>query len=124
MAEGMDEAALGHVTCIACGRVSFTVSRETAEGWARDARRDFLMRRPAQAGVAPTYRPGDLSCLACRGTRFRAAREGDCPPGCTINPVVIGPGEGTLDAMTGGAGSRAAPYGAGDAAGSGAFAAS
>lgn len=80
------------VTCLGCGRVSFAVTEETARGWARQARRAFLMRRPAQVGRAPSYRLSDYACLGCRGTSFRPSRPGDCPPGCTINPVVLPPG--------------------------------
>lgn len=76
------------VTCVRCGWVSYPVTRAEAEATMLDARRRYIERHPAQAANAPGFSEALYACMGCGGTAFRAARDGDCPLGCTINPVI------------------------------------
>ncbi len=77
------------VTCLRCGRVSFAVSRA-------DAEREIAEFNAYYASLSDREKAnyGGLSslehyrCLQCGGSEFRQARDGDCPNGVTLNPVV------------------------------------
>lgn len=92
MFEAKAEATPKAVTCTRCGRVSFAVSRAEAElrvaehNAMRLEHRDNLRFWPAPASV-DRYR-----CLGCGGWGpYLPARPGDCPPGVTINAVIVDP---------------------------------
>ena len=84
------------VTCNKCGWVHFTVSKKYVENWKKTWKKyckewpeeklrsyGILNRQPPSA--LPYYR-----CFLCRNSykNFRPAKEGDCPDGCTINPIL------------------------------------
>lgn len=81
------------VTCLNCGRVHFEVSLE----YAKKEVADFNTWRQTQTQeVREMYGDRDsvlesyLQCMQCGSahTQFRDAVEGDCPPGCTLSPIV------------------------------------
>lgn len=84
--------ALQERACLACGWVHFGVSREYAES---EVARFNAFYEKADAETKACYGgPSSISnyehCMRCGGswTNFREAREGDCPDGCTLNPII------------------------------------
>lgn len=83
----------GAVTCGKCGWVHFSVTRKYAEEAVESFNRYFLNCTPEQkehfggkgANLAPY-----LSCMLCGSphTEFRDSKDGDCPDGCTLNPIL------------------------------------
>jgi hypothetical protein len=93
------------LTCNNCGWVHFGVSREYVEKqtqefgdyWDaadKETKESFWSR--AVRGPMPDLFPraehalGYTKCQRCRGsyTNFRESKEGDCPNGCTIGPIL------------------------------------
>lgn len=77
------------VTCLRCGWVSFAVTRaEAAREIAEfNAYYDSLSDREKARYGGPSSLD-QYTCLQCDGSEFREARDGDCPDGVTLNPVV------------------------------------
>lgn len=79
------------VTCIKCGLVSFAVTRAYAEAevasfnvyfnsLTTDEQQNFYGGKGASI---QSYK-----CMLCGGSLFRPSLPGDCPDGCTLNPVI------------------------------------
>ena len=89
------------VTCTKCGWVSFAVSREYAEKAVKGfidyynalshKDKEFWRGVNADGSLRPARMPSvaDYVCLHCSGSSFRPAKDGDCPGGCTLNPVIV-----------------------------------
>ena len=80
-------------TCNRCGRVAFGVTREYAEEQVASMNQ-FLDRATADVRESYGNRRAGIEayerCFHCGGphTDFRDAKEGDCPVGCTLQPVI------------------------------------
>lgn len=78
------------VTCVSCGWVSYSVTREHAE---EHVARHNARRAIDLEALRHWPRPMSIREYACRGCGgwgpYRPARQGDCPVGCTINAVVV-----------------------------------
>lgn len=83
------------VTCNACGRVhmAYTLAQAVAEYTSFNAYYEALTPSQQQ-----DYYGGQKSslehytrCLGCGGSyeNFRDAKDGDCPDGCTITPILL-----------------------------------
>lgn len=80
------------VTCNKCNWVSFGVTREFAEAEVKQFNEYFdgltvekqELYYGGQKSSAYHY-----TCLVCGGSSFRPSIDGDCPQGCTINPVIV-----------------------------------
>lgn len=77
------------VTCLRCGWVSYAVTKAHAEAHV-ERHNAFRLADPARLKHWPT--PASVEEYRCRGCGqwgpYRKARQGDCPTGATINPVV------------------------------------
>lgn len=82
------------VTCIKCGWVHMPVTREFAEASVADFNSYFdTLTKDKQDdyyGGRKSSLNSYLHCLNCGGphTNFRPTKEGDCPMGCTIGPII------------------------------------
>lgn len=82
------------VTCCGCGWVHFAVTQAFAES---QVRRFNEYYDTLTAGQRANYgnRRASLAdytgCRSCGRNEFRPAEPGDCPPGCTIGPVIHQP---------------------------------
>ncbi|MCJ2048802.1 hypothetical protein [Methylobacterium sp. J-070] len=78
------------VTCLACGWVSYAISRSQAEANVERFNR-FRAEDPSRLRYWPNPKAiGSYRCMGCSGWGpYRPAREGDCPRGATINPVLL-----------------------------------
>jgi hypothetical protein len=77
------------VTCLRCGWVSFAVTKAEAEREIAEFNAYFASLPEEQK--ARYTGPSSLDqyrCIGCEGSEFRQARDGDCPDGVTLNPVV------------------------------------
>lgn len=84
----------GEVTCNKCGWVHFQVSREYAENQVRNFNA-FYDRLDAKGKSNYAGHSNIENYETCRGFRcgenyknFRGTNPGDCPPGCTTNPII------------------------------------
>lgn len=84
------EMGPGEVTCVACGWVSYAVTRAEAES-------EVARMNAYLATLSPAARRGwspegasvaTYVCLNCGGAEFRPALPEDCPDGATVNPVI------------------------------------
>jgi hypothetical protein len=82
------------VTCNNCGWVHFAVTREYAENQTEDFNKYFDSlsvedRNKYYSGRKSTIRSYE-HCFRCDNpyTDFSPAEEGDCPDGCTIQPII------------------------------------
>jgi hypothetical protein len=81
-------------TCLKCGWVAFGVTREYAEDEV-ERFNAFFDASDAETREAYGNRHSTIKayehCMLCRGpwTNFRDAVEGDCPIGCTLNPIIV-----------------------------------
>lgn len=79
------------VTCNKCNWVSFAVTRQEAEQQIATFNKYFetLSKQQQQdyyGGKGSSI--DNYTCLYCNGSDFRPSQDGDCPDGCTINPVI------------------------------------
>lgn len=90
----MEKEERGSVTCLKCGWVSFEVSRKYAEDEAARFNAFFDTLTPEQQQDYYGGKKATITfyehCMLCGGsyTNFRPSRQGDCPDGCTINPIL------------------------------------
>lgn len=79
-------------TCESCGWVHFVMSRADAESSVEQFNKYFdSLDEATQNEFYGGKRAGiDAyeSCFCCRGTKFRDYRDGDCPVGVTLNPII------------------------------------
>lgn len=82
------------VTCNKCGWVHFAVSREFAEKQVEEFNQYFDSlsvgdRNDFYGGKKSTIRSYE-HCFFCDNTYkdFRPSKDGDCPLGCTIQPII------------------------------------
>lgn len=82
-----------NVTCNKCGRVHFGVTREDAQAEVDRFNRYFDTLTPENQEMFGRRSSIDSyeRCIACGNpyTNFRPSQPGDCPDGCTINPVIV-----------------------------------
>lgn len=80
-------------TCNKCGRVAFAVSRAYAETevakfntWFEQQTQETKDMYGGEGSSIEEYE----RCLMCGGSyeNFREAKEGDCPNGCTLSPII------------------------------------
>lgn len=84
MLRGMNE-----VTCLTCGWVSFGVSKEYAEAEVDKFNKWFdTQSEETQSMFSGHSSVENYRCLICGGVKFRPYIPGDCPDGCTLNPVI------------------------------------
>jgi len=89
-----DDQSISHRTCLKCGTVAFGVSRAFAE--------DGVVRFNAYFDTLPPEgkdmfgnRHSSITqyehCIRCDNSfaNFRDALPGDCPDGCTLNPIIV-----------------------------------
>lgn len=81
-------------TCNKCGWVHFAVSRKHAEDEVTKFNEyfDTLSKKEQDefySGKGSSIRQYE-HCMLCDGsyTNFRDSKYGDCPDGCTINPII------------------------------------
>ncbi|TXN41262.1 hypothetical protein FV232_09730 [Methylobacterium sp. WL30] len=78
------------VTCLACGWVSYAVTRAEAESEVARMR-EYLATLSAEDRRGWSEEGPSVEkyvCMGCGGREFRPARAEDCPDGATTNPVV------------------------------------
>lgn len=81
-------------TCNKCGWVHFGVSRKYAEDEVANFKVYFdslpKEKQDDFYGGKPSNIKNYEHCMFCHGpyTNFRDAKYGDCPDGCTINPII------------------------------------
>jgi hypothetical protein len=86
-----------NLTCTSCGWVMFGVTRDFAEKAVADFNAYFETLNPS--GKAMYGKGASIEsyeqCFNCGGSHenFREAKDGDCPEGCTMQPIIEG-GEG------------------------------
>ena len=78
------------ITCLRCGWVNAAVSRGYAEASVKrfNDYYDSISDEEQKSFGSRATVEGYEGCFACGGKDFRAFREGDCPDGVTINPVI------------------------------------
>jgi hypothetical protein len=77
------------VTCLRCRRVSFAVTKAEAEREIAEFNAYYAsLSEEKKASYGGPSSLDQYRCLRCHGSEFRPARDGDCPDGVTINPVV------------------------------------
>ena len=79
------------VTCLNCGWVHMAMTREHAEEQIRLFRAHYDKMSYEDQGMYG-HNPPTLDtytgCNFCGGSKFRPFKDGDCPTGCTIGPVI------------------------------------
>lgn len=81
------------VTCNSCGWVSFAVSREYAVNQVKEFN-EYFDSLDAESKRLYGNQKADFDfyerCFRCGGSflNFRETKEGDCPEGCTIGPII------------------------------------
>lgn len=83
------------LTCKACGWVAFGVTREFAEEAVKRFNDYYGLLSPEKqrdyyGGHNASIRDYER-CISCGNefTNFRNAVDGDCPYGCTLNPIIM-----------------------------------
>lgn len=82
-------------TCNQCGWVAFGVTREHAEHEVASFNKYFdTLTRQQQIdfyGGEPSGIRQYEKCMLCGGSykNFRDSKPGDCPEGCTLNPIIV-----------------------------------
>lgn len=87
---------MSNVTCNKCGWVHFAVTLEYVQQWKADWKqwcKEWDVKRLKGFGIKNRKPPSDKSyyrCFFCGNpyTDFRASKAGDCPDGCTIQPIL------------------------------------
>ena len=78
------------VTCTKCGWVSFSVTRAYAEKAVREFNEYYhSLSKKDQASFGGPSSVTEYVCPLCGGNSFKPAKDGDCPNGCTVRPVII-----------------------------------
>jgi hypothetical protein len=81
------------VTCLNCGWVHMGMTKEQAAQEVANFNVYFAKLTPKEQQDYYKGRPSSIEmyigCFRCKQTRFRKAVPGDCPDGCTIQPVVV-----------------------------------
>ncbi len=79
------------VTCLNCGWVHMAVTREHAEEQIQLFRAHYDKMSYEDQGMY-CHNPPTLAtytgCNFCGKSKFRPFKDGDCPTGCTIGPVI------------------------------------
>lgn len=81
-------------TCLRCGRVAFSITRKRAEAAVRTFNEYYgrlsTSDREKYYGSTPASIALYERCMQCGNsyTNFREEREGDCPNGCTLSPII------------------------------------
>nr|WP_278434123.1 hypothetical protein [Brucella anthropi] len=79
------------VTCVKCGRVSRSFTREAAEKQVAESNK-WIDSLPESEQKKQTRASLDMYvCLGCGGSDFRISENGDCPDGVTLSPVIYTP---------------------------------
>lgn len=82
------------VCCLHCNWVHMGVSREYAEEQVAKFNEYFENLSPEQRELYYNDKPASITsyeeCNCCGGSweNFRLAKNGDCPAGCTIGPII------------------------------------
>lgn len=81
-------------TCLRCGWVHFAVSRAHAEDEVASFNRFFDaadVETKAAFGNRHSSMKSYEHCMLCGAphTEFRDSKPGDCPEGCTLNPILF-----------------------------------
>lgn len=78
-------------TCERCGWVYMGVTREYAQDEVQRFN-DYFATLSEEIREMFGDKPSDIAnyegCRICRNNKFRPFKEGDCPDGCTIGPVI------------------------------------
>ncbi len=82
------------VTCLKCGTVAFRVTREFAEQAVKRFNEYFQTLTPdvqqeCYGGIAASMALYEYCWCGNTGEGFREYREGDCPEGVTLSPIII-----------------------------------
>lgn len=79
------------VTCLNCRRVSFAVSKEYIKKEVRkfNIYYEALSTEDKKMFGGPSSESNYEKCIGCGGSYkdFRLMLEGECPIGCTVNPI-------------------------------------
>jgi hypothetical protein len=82
-------------TCLKCGWVAFGVTRAHAEEEVKKFNEYFsTLSKETQeefyGGTGSSIKQYER-CMLCSGshTNFREGLPGDCPEGCTLNPIIV-----------------------------------
>lgn len=81
-------------TCLNCGWVHFGVTRQNAEEAVASFNRFYdsaPQETQAMYGNKCATMESYTHCFRCGGpyTQFRDTQDGDCPDGCTLQPIVV-----------------------------------
>lgn len=82
------------VTCLKCGWVAFQVSRESAIREFTSFNEYYDTLTPKEQEDYYGSKKSSIRfyehCMFCDGSyqNFRDSQEGDCPDGCTLNPII------------------------------------
>jgi len=80
-------------TCNKCGTVAFGVTREFAEAEVKRFNEYYEKLSPQKqqdyyGGTKSSLRQYERCGCGNPHTNFRAFKEGDCPDGCTLGPII------------------------------------
>jgi hypothetical protein len=80
------------LTCNKCGTVAFAVSRGFAESEVMSFNKYFFSQSKEVQALFGS-KPSSLAQYEACGcgnphTNFRKAKDGDCPDGCTLSPII------------------------------------
>ena len=80
-------------TCNQCGWVAFGVTRQFAEDEVARFNKFFNESPPETQRLyaGPSSVAHYECCIRCGNeyTKFHDSKEGDCPDGCTLNPIIV-----------------------------------
>ena len=82
-------------TCLKCGWVHFGVSREFAQDEVARFNSHYVKLSPQEQEQYYGGKPASITayerCMACGNgwENFRDFQPGDCPDGCTLNPIIF-----------------------------------
>ena len=84
---------MSNVTCVSCGWVHMKISRPRAEVAVRRFNEYYAglseeKQQELYGGKGARIKEYE-GCFACGNKRFRPSKPGDCPNGCTIQPVIV-----------------------------------
>lgn len=81
------------VTCTKCGWVHVAYTREQAEACVKSFNDYFETlsvekQNDYYGGTGSSLEKDYIGCNVCKNETFRPSKDGDCPDGCTIGPVI------------------------------------